>query len=95
VQFCDCNGDEEEQKEYYQLLDAELFPASFVIPQTVFTFEVLDMLLVLSNIGRTSTYDFHQSLRSLSDNCELHGWPVCLSISITSISLNQETEAIR
>jgi len=73
VMFCGCGTDVEQRHHYNQLLDAQLFPASFTTPKTVFTFTLLDTLCTLTMRGKVSVYDYYQSLRCLSDNCELRG----------------------
>jgi hypothetical protein len=76
VMFCGCNTDAKELLEYNQLISAKLFPATFDSPKTAFTFSLLDLLTALSGRGKTSSYDFHHAIRSLTDACDLSLWPV-------------------
>lgn len=75
MQFCGCSTDAEDLRDYNQLLDARLFPATFSHPQTAFTFLLLDTLDVLTMRGKLSVYDYYHSLRSLTDACELQSFP--------------------
>jgi hypothetical protein len=79
VLFCGCSTESEERLEHNQLIAAGLFPATFQAPRTAFTFELLDYLVTFSGRGKSSTYDFHQALRSLTDACDLETWPVRMS----------------
>jgi hypothetical protein len=76
VLFCGCTSDPDELLEYNQLLSARLFPATFESPKTAFTFGLLDLLVGLSGRGKTSSYDFHHAIRTLTDACDLSSWPV-------------------
>lgn len=61
--------------EVYQLLDAQLFPASLQHPKTAFTFTLLDTLFALTMRGKISAYDYYVSLCSLTDNYDLSHIP--------------------
>jgi hypothetical protein len=76
TQFCGCSVVVEERLEFRQLLAAGLFPATTESPCTAFTFIVLDSLAALTSRGKTSTYDYHEALRVLTDNCGLNGFTV-------------------
>lgn len=75
VQFCGCSTVVEDRHDYNQLLDAQLFPASFQHPMTAFTFQLLETLNALTMRGKLTVYDYYQTLRSLTDNCELRSLP--------------------
>jgi hypothetical protein len=76
VSFCTCSAEKEGHLEYRQLLTAQLFPATIDSPATAFTFSLLDMLTVLCERGKGSVFDFHETLRLLTDSCELDGFTV-------------------
>lgn len=74
--FCQCSSDDAEYLESNQLLRVKLFPASWHIPKTAFTFDALDQLESLSSYGRVSAYDYYYSLQRLTDGQGLQTWPV-------------------
>ena len=80
VRFCGCSTITQERFEYQQLLTAMLFPATTDAPCTAFTFSFMDSLAALTSRGKTSPYDYHEALRSLTDNCHLNGFTVSYSI---------------
>ena len=69
IRFCGCSANADERLEYRQLLSVMLFPASMDSPSTVFTFALLDSLDTLSERGKTSIYDYYETLRILTDSC--------------------------
>jgi hypothetical protein len=82
VSFCGCAQDEQSRVYGNQLLRHRLFPASSEQPKTAFTFQSLDLLCQLSSQAKVSAYNFYSSMRNLTDNPDLHGWPVsCLFIN--------------
>ena len=76
IQFCGCATKVEERLEYRQLLAVRLFPATTEAPATAFTFTMMDSLAALTSRGKASPYDYHEALRTLTDNCNLNGFTV-------------------
>jgi hypothetical protein len=71
IDFCDCrtNGI---VPHHIQLLRAGWFPATFVRPQTAFTFHCLDFYHELTLQSKVNAYDFCRSLLRLTDSLELN-----------------------
>ncbi|KAF8976196.1 hypothetical protein BDQ17DRAFT_1395169 [Cyathus striatus] len=72
--YCDCRAKIVPQ--YTQLLQAGWFPASFVRPKTVFTFECLDTFHELTLQAKTTLYDWYHTLCSklTSANLKMKRW---------------------
>jgi hypothetical protein len=64
VEFCACD---QSTTSADQFLKADLFPASFEHPETVFTFELLDMFEKLSLKSKINAYDYHLSLQEMTN----------------------------
>jgi hypothetical protein len=64
VQLCQCPGAELHQED--QMLQAGLFPASFKIIKTAFTFQVLDDFRTSNLECKTSGYHYFRKLRRLT-----------------------------
>jgi CxC2 like cysteine cluster associated with KDZ transposases len=77
IDFCDCrtNGT---IPHHIQLLRAGWFPATFIRPQTAFTFHCLDFYHELTLQSKVNAYDFCRSLLRLTDSLELNKTSVCL-----------------
>lgn len=60
IDYCHC--DNELLPNYQQLLREKWFPATFVRPQTVFTFDCLETFHELTLQGKTNLYDYYHSL---------------------------------
>ena len=70
IRYCTCApGDGGYRRR--QLLRSRLFPATFVHPQTVFSFRLLDCFHQLQSINKTNLYDFYNTIVRLSDNAGL------------------------
>jgi hypothetical protein len=71
IDFCDCrtNGT---IPHHIQLLRAGWFPATFIRPQTTFTFRCLDFYHELTLQSKVNAYDFCRSLLRLTDSLELN-----------------------
>jgi hypothetical protein len=81
VAYCGCATDHNALSFQTQLLRARLFPATTENPKTAFTFASLDLLVQLSTQGKLSAYNYYISMRNLTDNLDLSGWPVRLIIA--------------
>ena len=64
VEFCACD---QSTTSADQFLKTDLFPASFEHPETVFTFELLDMFEKLSLKSKMNAYDYHLSLQEMTN----------------------------
>ncbi|PPQ95982.1 hypothetical protein CVT26_016198 [Gymnopilus dilepis] len=64
VEFCACTGS---SSSFYQLVDADLFPATLEKPETAFTFELLDTFQKLSLRSKINAYDYHRALQEMTD----------------------------
>ena len=71
IDFCNCctNGI---IPHHIQLLREGWFPATFICPQTAFTFCCLDFYHELTLQSKINAYDFCQSLLQVTDNLELN-----------------------
>jgi hypothetical protein len=67
VDYCRCGT----LPNYVQLLREKWFPATLSRPQTVFTFDCLEMFHELTLQGKTSLYDYYHTLLRRSDNANL------------------------
>jgi hypothetical protein len=76
ISYCGCSSDHEALSFQNQLLRARIFPATTENPKTAFTFASLDLLVQLSTQGKLSVYNYYMSMRNLTDNLDLTGWPV-------------------
>ncbi|KAM6491450.1 hypothetical protein JOM56_013019 [Amanita muscaria] len=70
VDLCDCLGHGIIPSRM-QMLRAGWFPATFTRPKTVFTFEILDTFHELTLQGKTTAYDFYQTILRKTDNLGL------------------------
>ena len=80
--FCGCATDPDSHSFQIQLLRFGIFPATTENPKTAFTFASLDLLCQLSTQGKMSAYNFYVSMRNLTDNLDLYGWPVSPRINL-------------
>ncbi|KAF9554491.1 hypothetical protein CPC08DRAFT_737663 [Agrocybe pediades] len=69
VDFCNCL---QKLPPYTQLLREKWFPATLTRPQTVFTFDSMEMFHELTLQGKTSLYDYYHTLLRRFDNAGLH-----------------------
>ncbi|KAI0084023.1 hypothetical protein BDY19DRAFT_899301 [Irpex rosettiformis] len=68
VHFCGCNvGDGGSPPHYVQLLEVGLWPGTWKLVRTVFSFQVLDSFCRLSNQGSITAHDYFQSLIRRTD----------------------------
>ncbi|PPQ82041.1 hypothetical protein CVT26_003611 [Gymnopilus dilepis] len=65
VEFCACNNS---LKQPYQLIDADLFPATLDKPETAFTLEILDTFQKISLRSKITIYDYHRSLQEMTSS---------------------------
>ncbi|KAJ7595288.1 hypothetical protein C8J56DRAFT_1115038 [Mycena floridula] len=65
VLFCMCKDAVSESD---QLFHAQLFPGTLTLPQTAFTFDVLNQFHIHTNESKKAAYDFHGALQRLTDN---------------------------
>ena len=77
IDFCDCrtNGT---IPHHIQLLRAGWLPATFIRPQTAFTFHCLNFYHELTLQSKVNAYDFCRSLLRLTDSLELNKTSVCV-----------------
>ena len=77
IDYCNCrtNGI---IPHHIQLLRAGWFPATFIRPQTAFTFHCLDFYHELTLQSKVNAYNFCRSLLRLTDSLELNKTTVCL-----------------
>jgi hypothetical protein len=79
VSYCQCGGPAGGYLYPTQLLRATWFPASLTRPRTVFTFAVLKHFHHLTLQGKTTAYDFYNSLVHETDNTGIKPPPVSSS----------------
>ncbi|KIJ35184.1 hypothetical protein M422DRAFT_181083, partial [Sphaerobolus stellatus SS14] len=60
-----------------QLFRCRFFPASMDRPRTAFTFRLLKHFHILSNMARTTPWDFVGTLQQLTEALDLQGTQVC------------------
>ncbi|PPQ75117.1 hypothetical protein CVT26_008295 [Gymnopilus dilepis] len=65
VEFCACN---KSLNQPYQLIDADLFPATLERPETAFTLEILDAFQKISFRSKITLYDYHRSLQEMTSS---------------------------
>jgi CxC2 like cysteine cluster associated with KDZ transposases len=82
VTWCTCANSPEP---YIQLLRASLFPASFVQPETVFTFDVLDHFRIDALECKTAAMNFMSKIVRISNEAFPSEVPV--RIPIESVKL--------
>lgn len=68
IEYCGCSHTAGTQHRFVQLLRYRLFPATLDRPKTAFTFDVLDTFHKLTLQGKTTMYDYHETLIQLTDN---------------------------
>ncbi|KAG6835804.1 hypothetical protein H0H93_014501 [Arthromyces matolae] len=68
IRYCGC---ERALPHHVQLLRRGLYPSSQKIPKTCASFTLLRLLHALSLCSKASTYDFHRTLQTLTDNTGL------------------------
>lgn len=73
ARFCDCPP---ALPRVNQLLRQRWYPASYVDPKTVFTFDVLEHFAELTCAGKVSAHDYYQSLVRITDASGSAHWPV-------------------
>ena len=87
VDFCGCRPIYQLDKRI-QLLRKRWFPTTTSRPQTVFTFDCLDMFHELMLQGKTTLYDFYHVLLRKTDNANMQRSIVSISFSsLGSLSL--------
>jgi hypothetical protein len=72
IEFCGCGG----TPPYIQLLRMRLYPATFNVPLTAFTFQLLRDFLTISFNTRLSQHHFFDFLQQKVDNSGLREIPV-------------------
>jgi CxC2 like cysteine cluster associated with KDZ transposases len=75
VEFCTCNT---HSAPPYQLIDADLFPATLEQPETAFTFKLLNSFQKLSLRSKINAYDYHRSLQEMTNAAFVQDVPVCI-----------------
>jgi hypothetical protein len=71
IRLCACYCDGDRSHEKFQLLRCSWLPATTEIPQTAFTFDVLDSYFLLSLQGKVSREDYYLSIARHTDNTGL------------------------
>ena len=85
VSYCECNEPAGSYLFANQLLRSSWFPASLTRPRTAFTFAVLKQFHHLTLQGKTTAYDFYNSLVHATDNTGLNPPPVSSSLRVYSL----------
>ena len=67
VRFCKCSKSLFLEN-YRQFLRNDWYPASFLRPQTAFTFDLLDTYHKISLQGKLNLYDFYNAIMQKTDN---------------------------
>jgi hypothetical protein len=80
VSFCVCDSSATPP---YQLIDADLFPATLEQPETAFTFELLDTFQKLSLRSKINAYDYHRSLQEMTNAAFIQDVPVHIFLIYT------------
>jgi hypothetical protein len=78
VDFCDCGQGDTIHHKRTQILRARWVPATFQHPQTVFTFDALEMFHELTLQGKTTPYDFYHTLLRRTDKVQMNKPIVCI-----------------
>jgi len=81
ILYCTCRPSTDKHEKVLQLVRHQLFPASVSIPQTAFTFDVLEKFHQHSLSGKISAYDYFDALRKHTDAAFPQHVPVGLCIS--------------
>ena len=79
VRFCDCAGAEPAD---VQLLNMELFPASFARPSTAFTFALLNDFMIDNVECKTSASKYFNKLRRITSNAAPLSVPVSVHLLV-------------
>jgi hypothetical protein len=82
VQFCDCSSAETDD---LQLFASRLFSASIHIPQTAFSFAVLELFRHLHLEGKGSAYTFMNGLHRLTDDAGYRGIEVSFYLFVARL----------
>lgn len=69
IKWCRCRN---AQTHPNQLIDAGMWPASWLLPQTAFTLNLLRNCQLLSLQSQTTLYDYYQYLARMKDNVAPH-----------------------
>ena len=69
--YCNCNPTQPLDRRV-QLLRKRWFPATFLRPQTVFTFDLLETFHELTLQAKTNPYDFYHTIIRKTDNANLN-----------------------
>ncbi|KAF9538808.1 hypothetical protein CPC08DRAFT_807184, partial [Agrocybe pediades] len=75
LDYCGCgyqSSSTSSDQHYVQLLREKWFPATLSRPQTVFTFECLELFHELTLQGKTNLYDYYHTLLRRFDNASIH-----------------------
>ena len=68
VTFCECRVSDATQERYRQLLRECWYPASFCLPKTAFTFDLLETYHKVTLQGKLNLYDFYHAIVQKTDN---------------------------
>lgn len=93
IAYCGCTPLTKEQR-LRQLLRAGWFPGTITRPQTVFTFDLLDMFHELTLQSKTTLYDFYHTIIQRTDKMQLGKIPVCYVRPLHLQELNILTRAV-
>jgi CxC2 like cysteine cluster associated with KDZ transposases len=85
ISYCQCNEPASGYLFANQLLRSAWFPASLTRPRTMFTFAVLKHFHHLTLQGKTTAYDFYNSLVHETDNTGLKPPRVNLLLSLLHV----------
>jgi hypothetical protein len=76
IHYCKCRPFSRNEDKVLQLVRHQLFPPTVELPQTVFTFDVLDHFHQHSLSAKTSAYDYFNALRRQTNAAFPHLVPV-------------------
>ncbi|KAK7017988.1 hypothetical protein VNI00_018477, partial [Paramarasmius palmivorus] len=68
VQYCGCGEAGELLQMRQQLLSHQWYPATTKVPQTCFTFRLLEHYHMMTLVGKITSYDYYRGLEKLTDN---------------------------
>lgn len=77
VSFCECGRQEGGYYFGIQLFRSTWFPTTLPQPRSAFTFQVLDLFHQLTLQGKTTAWDFYNSIIHTTDNASLNPPVVC------------------
>ena len=84
IHYCHCNP---ELDRVSQLINHQLFPPTLDVPQTAFTFNVLDDFHRLSLTAKISAYDYYKALKRHTNAVTPRTVPVRWTVSLITLQI--------